>query len=104
MKLSELAKVLRSKNAGPFLTTLDILFDANEPYQRVKDSGVLTKEYIAKLYGIRPEDVLGIFYVDAARGIKMTIPKPIDMACGDPKCRDLFGAQQHLPLLDIEVP
>jgi len=104
MKIYELAKVLRSKNAGPFRTTFDILFDADEPYQRVRDSGVLTKEHIAELYGIRPEDVYGIFFVDAARGIKITIPKPIDMASGDPRCRDLFGAQQHIPLLGIEVP
>ena len=104
MKIYELAKVLRSKNAGPFRTTFDIFFDADEPYQRVKDSGVLTKEYVAELYSIRPEDVYGIFFVDAARGIKITIPKPIDMASGAPRCRDLFGAQQHIPLLGIEVP
>jgi hypothetical protein len=104
MKLSGLAKVLRSKNAGPFLTTLDILFDTDEAYRRVRDSGILTKESVAKLYGISPEEVLGIYSVDAARGIKITIPKPVGMACGDPECRDLFGAQQHIPLLDIEIP
>ena len=89
MKIYELAKVLRGKNAGPFRTTFDILFDADGPYQRVRDSGVLTKEHIAELYRIRPEDVYGIFFVDAARGIKITIPKPIDMASGDPRCRAL---------------
>lgn len=104
MKIYELAKVLRSKNAGPFRTTFDILFDTDEPYQRVKNSGVLTKERIAELYGIRPEDVYGIFFVDAARGIKITIPKPTDMTSGDVRCRDVFGAQQHIPLLNIEVP
>jgi hypothetical protein len=104
MKLSELAKVLRSKNAGPFLTTLDILFDTDAAYLKVRDSGILTKEYIARLYGISPKEVLGIYSVDAARGIKITIPKPVGMACGDPECRDLFGAQQHIPLLDIEIP
>ena len=104
MKIYELATVFRSKNAGPFLTTLDILFDADEPYRRVKDSGVLTKELIAALYGIKPEDVYGIFYVDAARGIKITIPKPVDMISGHPDNRDLFGGQQHIPLKSIEVP
>ena len=104
MKLHEIASVLRSKNAGPFRTTFDIFFEDNEPYQRVKDSGVLTKELISKLYSVRPQDVLGIFFVDMARGIKITIPKPVDMACGDPRCRDLFGAQQHIPLMDIEIP
>lgn len=104
MRLYQLATILRSKNAGPFRTTFDIFFDADEPYQRVRDSGVLTKEYIAQLYGIRPEDVYGIFYVDGARGIKITIPKPVDMASGDPHCRDLFGCQQHVLLLGIEIP
>lgn len=46
----------------------------------------------------------GIYSVNAARGIKITIPKPVGMACGDPECRDLFGTQQHIPLLDIEIP
>ena len=104
MKLAEMAKVLRSKNAGPFLTTLDILFDTDEPYQKVKNSGVLTKEYMARLYSIKSEDVLGIYFVDEARGIKISIPKPVGMACGDPEGRDLFGAQQHIPLLDVEIP
>jgi len=104
MKLYEMASVLRSKNAGPFKTTFDIFFEDNEAYQRVRDSGLLTKELIAKLYHMRPQDVLGIFFVDMARGIKITIPKPVGMACGDVRCRDLFGAQQHIPLMDIEVP
>jgi hypothetical protein len=104
MKMYKLAKVLRSKNAGPFRTTLDILFDADEPYRRVRDSGVLTREYIAQLYGIEKKDVYGIFHADAVRGIKITINKPAGMASGDIHCRDLFGGQQHIPLLSIEVP
>jgi len=104
MKLCELTKVLRSKSAGPFRTTFDMFFDSDESYRRVRDSGILTTEYVAKLYSITPEDVLGIFYVDAARGIKITIAKPKDMATGDPHCRDSYSAQQYLPLLDIEIP
>lgn len=104
MKLFEIADVLRSKNAGPFRTTFDIFFDDDEPYQRVKNSGKLTKELVAELYAIKPQEVVGVFFVDSARGIKITIPKPTDMACGDPRCRDLFGAQQHVPLMDIDIP
>ena len=104
MKLFEIASVLRSKNAGPFRTTFDIFFDDDKSYQRVRDSGLLTKEFVAELYSIEPQEVFGIFFVDMARGIKITIPKPADMACGDPHCRDLFGAQQHVPLMDIEIP
>jgi hypothetical protein len=104
VKLHHLAKVLRSKNAGPFRTTLDILFDADEPYERVRDSGIITKALIAKLYDLKPEDVLGIYFVDGVRGIKITIPKRDNLASGDPLSRDLYGAQQHIPLLDIEIP
>lgn len=104
MKLCELATVLRSKNAGPFRTTFDIFFATEDSYLRVKNSEALTKEYIAALYQIASQDVYGIFYVDAARGIKITIEKPLDMASGDAHCRDLFGAQQHIPLLSVEIP
>jgi hypothetical protein len=65
---------------------------------------VLTKELIAKLYGIKPKEVYGIFYVDAARGIKITIPKPVEMISGHTNNRDLFGGQQHIPIKSIEVP
>ena len=104
MKLYKLAKVLRSKNAGPFVTTFDIFFERERDYLRVRDSGVLTQEYIAGLYHIKLKDVLGIYHLDAANGIKITIKKPEDMATGDPHCRDTYSAQQYLPLLDIEIP
>ena len=104
MKLHELATVLRSKSAGPFMNTIDIFFDMEESYKRVKDSGILTEELIADLYHIKPGEVLGIFFVDKARGIKITIPKPFDAASGDPKCRDVYGAQYYIPVLDIEIP
>ena len=104
MKLHELAKVLRSKSAGPYKFTFDVFFDAEESYRRVKDSKVLTKDSIARLYGISPQEVEGIFFVDIARGIKITIPKPNGEATGHPHCRDIYGAQQYIPLLEIEIP
>lgn len=104
MKLHQMAEVLRSKSAGPYKLTFDMFFDEQEKYQKVKDSGILTKELIAKLYDMAPGDVEGIFFVDKARGIKITIPKPSGEATGDPHCRDIYGAQQYIPILDIEIP
>ena len=104
MKLQELARVLRSKSAGPYKLTFDMFFDTEESYNRVKNSGVITRELIARLYNLSPEEVEGIFFVDLARGIKITVPKPPGEATGDPHCRDIYGAQQYIPLLDIEVP
>ncbi len=104
MKLQELATVLRSKSAGPFKNTIDIFFDEDGPYKRVKASGALTKESVAKLYDITPDEVLGIYFVDAAKGIKITLPKPLNVASGDPECRDIYGAQYYIPLLDVDIP
>ncbi len=103
-RLHELATVLRSKNAGPFLTTFDLFFDDKKLYQRVKNSGVLSRALISKLYKLNEQEVEGIFFVDSVKGIKITIAKPANMTSGDAQCRDLFGAQQHSLLMDIEIP
>lgn len=100
-KISALAKVIRSKNAGPFRTTLDLFFDDQASYQRVKESGALTRESVAELYRQPVERVEGIYFVDAALGVKITLVKeyPSDNFMG----RDCYGAQQHVPLLDLEI-
>ena len=100
-KLWELAKLVRSKNAGPFVLTFDIMFDDAEVYGRVRDSGVLNKELVARLYKQRQEDVL-FFNCDNALAIKFSIPRPV--FSGDLEDSDVYGGQQYAPLLDIEVP
>jgi hypothetical protein len=47
MRLGELAKVVRSKNAGPFLLTFDILFDDRETLERIRAGGRLTVDTVA---------------------------------------------------------
>ena len=56
--LGDLASVIRSKNAGPFEVTLDILFDDPETYRRVKASGVLTVPRVARLFRLPEAKVL----------------------------------------------
>ena len=36
--IGELAKLVRSKNAGPFVMTIDIMFADEETYNKVKKS------------------------------------------------------------------
>ena len=43
-KLGELASLIRSKNAGPFELTFDIMFDNVDSFERVKASGALSAE------------------------------------------------------------
>ena len=56
--LRELAKVIRSKNAGPFEVTFDVIFDRKSAYEEVKASGALTAEKLARLYNIPVDDIL----------------------------------------------
>ena len=100
-KLWEVAKLVRSKNAGPFVLTFDIMFDDPEVYRVIKDADVFTRALVARLYGQPEEDVL-FFYCDNALAIKFSIPRPV--FSGDLEDSDVFGGQQYAPLLDIEIP
>lgn len=100
-KLDDLAVILRSKNAGPFYFTFDILFDKEEIYQRVKKSGVLKTKLISTIYKT-PEESVKIIYYDAARALKITIPRKV--SSGSLYDTDVYGAQQHVPLMDIDIP
>ena len=49
MKLSDLAQVVRSKNAGPRRLTLDVMFATDADYQRVAQSTALSAEAVGLL-------------------------------------------------------
>jgi len=100
-KLVELVDVIRSKNAGPYLLTFDLLFSKRSDYLRVKRSGSIDRELVAGLYGIPPEAVTSIVYFEPAQAIKFTIERPLP--AGSVGERDVYGAQQHAPLLELEV-
>jgi hypothetical protein len=101
-KLTELARVIRSKNAGPFELTFDIIFKDAESYERAKQSGVISPGLFAELYHIPVEKVLNFCFFDQAHAIKATIARSVSSGtAGD---SDVFGAQQHAPLLGIEIP
>ena len=101
-RLDELAKTIRSKNAGVDKITFDIIFRERENYERVKRAGVLTRESVARLYRIPAERISDFVEYDPGYAIKFTIYRlsPSGSA-GD---GDIFGAQQYAPLLELEVP
>jgi hypothetical protein len=102
-RLSELAKTIRSKNAGVDRITFDVIFTERAVYERVKRSGVLSRPALARLYRIPDARITDFVEFDPGNAIKFTIsrhPTPSGSA-GDP---DIFGAQQYAPLLDVEVP
>ena len=100
MKLSDIAQVIRSKNAGPRRLTLDLMFATDADYSRVVQSPALSRDRIGALYGVGVDDVTVIPY-PVGRAIKIVLARPI--MAGDPGDRDVYGAQQHAPLLGLEI-
>jgi hypothetical protein len=99
--LTELAEVIRSKNSGPYELTMDIIFKDFVSYEKVKQNRVINKKLISRLYQIPEGDISSIIEFDPARAIKITIKRPI--VAGAVGESDVYGAQQHAPLLTIEV-
>jgi hypothetical protein len=100
MQLQDLAQVVRSKNAGPRRITLDVIFRSDADYQRAMQSEALIAEKIAPLYGVAVDAVTVINY-RLGRAIKIVVARQI--MSGDPGDRDVYGAQQHTPLLRLEI-
>ncbi len=103
-KLGDVVSVLRSKNAGPFQVTIDLMFADLAAFRRVLDSGVLTPEVVAGLYRAPVAEVQVIPF-EGVRAIKITVPRRWGTrGSGSSGDRDVYGAQQHGPLVDLEVP
>ncbi|MBF0280053.1 MAG: DUF4387 domain-containing protein [SAR324 cluster bacterium] len=100
-KLYELAKTVRSKNAGVDRITFDIIFREKENYELVKRGEILNKEKIAALYGIEESRITDFVEFDPAFAIKFTIQR--NQPSGSFGDGDIFGSQQYAPLLDLEV-
>lgn len=100
-QLGQLAKVLRSKNSGPFELTLDVLFDSEEHYYKVKHSGQISRKVICELYQIKEEQIHHLVFFDQALGFKITISR--DISSGTVGDRDVYGAQQHAPLMQLSI-
>lgn len=100
--MRDIAKVIRSKNSGPFELTFDIMFDSTDSYQRFKSANLLTNETIKRLYSVEGEEILVNMYYTPALAWKCTLKRL--WAQGSIGERDTLGTQQHAPLLDIIVP
>jgi hypothetical protein len=100
VKLIDIAAVIRSKNSGPYELTLDIIFKDREWYEKVKKAKAIHPGLISKIYGLPEEEILDIIEFDPAGAIKINLKRPI--VSGDIGDTDIYGAQQHAPLLGIE--
>lgn len=100
-RLRDIAKLVRTKNAGPFQLTLDIMFPDEASYARVVASGVINTAAMATFFKV-PEAKVKLFNYAPGNAIKVTVPRLV--TSGDPADSDLFGGQQFGALVDLEVP
>ncbi|MCL2392576.1 MAG: DUF4387 domain-containing protein [Oscillospiraceae bacterium] len=99
-KLTDIASVIRSKNSGPYELTLDIIFNEYEDFEKIRDGEFINEALICSLYGVTPEKIVSIVAFAPAKAIKATIKRPL--CSGDLGETDVYGAQQHAPLLGLE--
>ena len=91
--LSQIACVIRSKNAKPYRLTLDVLFEERRVFELVKASNALTPATVATAYGVPLETITSWYVYEAGMAFKFTLKRPlIQGSFGD---ADLYGAQQH---------
>lgn len=102
MKLVQLASTIRSKNAGVDHITFDIICRERKNFERVRDSGALSRSIVAKLFKIDESRVTDFVVFEPANAIKFTIRRLQPSGCKGES--DLFGSQQYAPLFDVEIP
>jgi hypothetical protein len=99
--LDEIAKQVRSKNAGPFWVTLDVFLATDDDYRHVLNSGVISNDTVADLYHVDPARVR-IFELPNIRVIKVSFPR--NVVAGDFEDRDLHAGQQYVVLAGLAIP
>jgi hypothetical protein len=99
-KLNEVCRTVRSKVAGPFWVTIDLMFDGKENYDRYSQSHALSAESIAGVFGIDPQGVKH-YPVPTLNVLKISYPRATPQ--GGVEERDLHSGQQYTYILDLEL-
>jgi Domain of unknown function (DUF4387) len=100
--ITDLATLVRSKNAGPFVISLDLVFPDAATYSAVRDSHAVTRESIADLYALPLGRVSEVIEYPAANAIKVNILR--EQPAGSFGERDIYGSQHGGLLERLQVP
>lgn len=98
--LADIACLIRSKNAGPFWLTVDVMFDNEAHYRRALASKLLSHEAMAERLRCDPATLI-ITALDPAMAVKLSLPRK--HSAGSPRDSDVLGGQQYAALLDLPV-
>ena len=90
-------RVLRSKNAGPFAWTFDVVFREQADFQRATPG--LTRAAIAEAYAVCIDDVFGVGSMDSLHAFKFSVRRP--RPAGHPGDADCYGMNQEEPLAQL---
>jgi hypothetical protein len=101
VRLYDCATVIRSKNAGPFMLTIDLVMPDTDTFRRVLEAGSLSPSRVAALYHVAPDSVR-VAPLERLLTIKIALPRP-GSSSGAPGDRDVYGCQQHFPLADLAI-
>ena len=89
---------MRSKNAGPFTLTIDLMFKNERTFYKVLKSPSFDVKQIANLYCV---PTVKIYPFKKVLAIKVVIPR--STPSGMPGDRDVYGSQQHFPLGNMDI-
>lgn len=99
-ELWQFTKLIRSKNAGPFELTFDIMFKDEASFRKVIGSGTLSADLIARIYKVERKHVR-FFIIEPLLTVKISIPRPV--FSGDINDTDVYGGQFHGPLVNLQI-
>lgn len=96
--LGDLARSIRSKNAGPFTVTVDVFCGSPASYAEI--GAKLTRRRVAELYRIDVDSVRRYELPDL-HVLKFSFPRPVHQ--GSRLDRDMHAAQLAVLLEELEV-
>jgi hypothetical protein len=90
--------LIRSKDAGPFMLTIDLFFADADSRRAFLDAEVFSAARISELYGVDPEQVQ-IYDLADIGAMKISFPRPV--ISGDLGDTDITGGQQYALVVDM---
>jgi hypothetical protein len=90
-------RLIRSKDAGPFMLTTDLFCHDADAYRRAVDAGLLEAAFWAAVYGVDVA-VVEVHPVEAISAIKVSFPRAV--VSGDLADHDITGGQQYAVVVE----
>src|SRR5882672_2780990 len=98
--VGDVAAYVRSKNAGPFWVTIDLICSDTAAYEELCRSSALSPQSVARMFGIDPVEVQ-VFHSPRLRVIKVSFPRTVPQ--GSARDRDCHAGQYFVAILGLPV-